>query len=188
MNFLGARQSFRPHPDRCPGAPGGNEQAERAPCQRQQNALGQKLPDQAPRTRSERGAYRQFSGPPRRAGQKQIRDVGAGDQQYKAHGGKQHQQKRPNISNHIFFQRDEGDARILIDIRIYLAQVRRDAAHVRFRLLQGDSWRQPSHGIHAQAGPPVAEQRIAPIRAARCASVGGMPARVFSSISISRWE
>ena len=59
-----------------------DDDAERAADRREQQALGQQLPDQPPARRAERQPDRHLFLPGRRARQQQVRDVGADDQQH----------------------------------------------------------------------------------------------------------
>ena len=62
--------------------------------QRQHDALGQELPDDADAAGAEGGADGHLALPCRRAGQQQVGDVRAGYQQHEADGGPQHEQRR----------------------------------------------------------------------------------------------
>ena len=76
--------------------PARHEQAERAPEQRQEQALREQLPHQAATAGAEGEADRDLPLPARGAGQEQVADVGAGDQQHQADDRHQDRQ-RPRV-------------------------------------------------------------------------------------------
>jgi hypothetical protein len=67
------------------------QQSERATGRPEQGGLGQELPHQPAAAGAQRDARRQLPLARGRAGQHQVRDVGAGDQQHQRHRGQQHQ-------------------------------------------------------------------------------------------------
>ena len=74
----------RPEGDDRPRHPIRDEQPGGAGEQREEQALGQELADEAAARRAERQPDRHLVTPGRRARQQQVRDVGAGDQQHQA--------------------------------------------------------------------------------------------------------
>ena len=75
------------------------DQAEHASRQRQHDALGEQLPDDAAARAADRGADGDFPPPAGRPHQQQIGDVGAGDQQHQADGAGQHHQRLAGVSH-----------------------------------------------------------------------------------------
>ena len=71
--------------------------AERAADERQQHALGQQLPDQLAAGRAQRQPHRDFPLAHEPAGNQQVRDIGAGDQQDEADHPHQDDQRRREI-------------------------------------------------------------------------------------------
>ena len=69
---------------------------------RQEHALSQHLPHQLPAARTKRRAHRQLLAPRDRAGQLQIRDIGAGDEQNARDRGQQQVQALPVIAHSRF--------------------------------------------------------------------------------------
>ena len=80
------------------------------PEQRQQQALDQQLPHEAPARRAERRADGDLAPPHRRAREQQVRHVGAGDEEHHGHGAGQREEERPRFADHEALQRNEPDA------------------------------------------------------------------------------
>ena len=82
----------------------GEQQAERASGQRQDQALTQHLKHQTPASRAERGADGDFLGAHRRADQQQVGHVRAGDQDQDADGRHQRQEGGAAVADHLLVQ------------------------------------------------------------------------------------
>jgi len=75
-----------------------------------QDALGEKLADQAQTAGAERSAHGHLSLAPGGAGEQQVGNVGAGDEQDERHGAEQHKQGGAGLAYDFFTQLDEPDA------------------------------------------------------------------------------
>ena len=91
-----------------------------------QDALGEKLEDDASAGRAERGADGDFFSPRGETGEQKIRDIRASDEQHAADGGEQREQHRPLRADQIFMERDHAHAGLcvhLVGIRGLVAPV-----------------------------------------------------------------
>ena len=79
-----------PAPTSSPASAAGN---------REQNALGEQLPDDAPTARTERAPHREFAMPRRRARERQVREVHARDEQQESDGAHEYEQPRANAGD-----------------------------------------------------------------------------------------
>ena len=75
-----------------------DEQPEHAAGERQHDALGQQLPDDAAARSADRGADRDLAPAAGGAHEQQVGDVGAGDQQHEADGAAVDQQRRLDVA------------------------------------------------------------------------------------------
>ena len=106
---LAARSAFRPAQARpSPSA---------APASAEHHALGEELAHQPPALGAEAGAHRDLPPPPLGAGEHQVGDVGAGDEQHEADGAEQEQQRRARVAHHLLVQREE-DHRVRLWVRV----------------------------------------------------------------------
>ena len=69
--------------------------------EREQRALGEQLAHQPAASGAERRADRQLAIAPQQARERQVRDVGARDQQHQAGRPEQDQQHRPRVARHL---------------------------------------------------------------------------------------
>ena len=97
-NFRGARQLRRQDAKRDARGPSREEQAQRAASDRQQNAFGEQLANQAAAAGAQGGANRKFSRASRGARQQEIRDIDARDQQHESDRAEQQHQERLHVS------------------------------------------------------------------------------------------
>ena len=118
---------------------------------RQHHAFGQQLPDQPRALRAQREPDRHFSPTLRRAGEQQVRDVDARDQQ---HDPDDDHQDRRELHDEVgtlpvriqprVEQRNRRRAPSLVVDRKRLFEIGKDRAQVRPRLLERDARLQPS--------------------------------------------
>jgi hypothetical protein len=87
-------------------APGRDQQPHRAAERRQHQALGEELAHEPQAAPAHGGADRDFAVARGGAGEQQVRDVGATDQQHEAHRAEQHEQRGPYLPHHSLRQRD----------------------------------------------------------------------------------
>ena len=115
---------------------------QRAAAQREQNAFGQKLTDDAPRTGAQRGADRNFFLAGHGARQQQIGHVGAGDQQDAGDRAEQDQQGAARVADHLLLQRDDAESQAAIGrivLRMIVAQAGGERIHFGLGLGRGDA-------------------------------------------------
>ena len=86
-----------------------HEHAGAAAEQRQEQALDQQLPHEAPARRAERRPDGDLAPPYRRAREQQVRHVGAGDEEHHGHGAGEGDEERPRIADHEALQGNELD-------------------------------------------------------------------------------
>ena len=83
----------------------GQEHAQRAPDEAQQDALGQNEPDQTARTRAQRDTYGRIDGSRLCPLLKKARDVHAPDQQNETHRPQKDQQRPSRVADDLLLQR-----------------------------------------------------------------------------------
>src|SRR5262245_7975287 len=127
------------------------EQSESCAREREQNAFGQKLPDQSGPARAQRQPHPDLVAPGGAARQEQVRDVGAGNQQDDAHDGHENEQRRSiSLAETLETFRERHDAEsglppLRLCFRIgtcwecSLDEAWRHSRQTRAALLQGDT-------------------------------------------------
>ena len=134
-----------------------------APADREQQALGQQQPRHAPARRAERQAHGQLALPRRRAREKQIREIRAGDEQDQADGPEQHERRGPDIPEQRRrpWRRRQPPVLVLRKLRLLgLLDAPGDRVELRVRLRERRVRRKPRQNVEL---PDVARngQRIA---------------------------
>ncbi len=132
---------------------------------RQQRALDQQLADDAPARRAQRDADGHFARAAGRSREQQVRDVGAGDQEYeadRAHQRQEHQLDRPAV--HAIVERHDARADVLVGIGIIASQFSRDGVHLCLRLRHRDAVAQPAEDIQGRAGIALLFQELRRVR------------------------
>ena len=112
---------------------------------------------------SQRGTNREFAGPPCGAREKQVGDVGTGNEQDEADGAEQDEQDSPDISYHVRLERHQCDAGAFVGFGISRGKIFSNAVHVRAGLLDADAGFQPPDGVHTHSDATVAKGRIIPL-------------------------
>ena len=136
----------------------------KAPPARASSTLSvRQLPDHAALARAHGGANGHLSAARRGAGQQQIGDVGAGDQEHKADRAQQHQESGPHVPHDFLRQRPHVDAVLGIRLGIGLRELRGHAVHVGLRLLSGHPGLQASHGAQTGMRLARARQHVVPL-------------------------
>ncbi len=87
----------------------GHEHTAAAANERQQQALDQQLPHEAPARRAERRPDGDLPPPHRRAREQQVRHVGARDEEHHGHGAGEGDEEGPRIADHEALQGEETD-------------------------------------------------------------------------------
>ena len=123
----------------------GYQRLQPSPCQecpyrraahRQDQAFYQQLTKQSPAVRAQRGADRELLLPGRRAGQQQIRDVAAPNQQQQSHRGQYNEKSSLELAHHEVRQRLQVHGEMLwIILGVHFCQPVGHDRKVRFRFL-----------------------------------------------------
>ena len=140
------------------GADPGEQQADRAGEERQDDALGQGLADEARPGRAERGAHGVLGASRGGAGEDEIGDVRARDQQDEPDRPEQQPQGSfGGPADDAIGQRVGDDAERGVGRRILLAELRGDGVHLGARRLDRGPWRQAAEDDEpiGAAGPFV---------------------------------
>ena len=135
--LLEARHAVGRGRDERADAPGGKRKPRRRGDQREDEALGEELPDHAAAAGAERGANRHLPGPRGPARQKQVGDVAAGDQQNEADGPEEDEEPLPVVADELFHHRRDREAQLRIVFREALAEVGGEPRELRLRLPTG---------------------------------------------------
>ena len=156
LDFIESREIVRAERTDCVQPPIGKQESERAAHEGQQQVLGDQLADQAHFSGAQGGANSDLPFSHRGAGEKQVGDVGAGNQEDKRDCPQQHEERWTNVPNELLFQRDEVDApsaeRAVGDVVGILAgKLRRKAVHFRGGLRERDSGLEPREHIQVVA-------------------------------------
>ena len=114
--------------------------SQRAADERQHDALGQQLPDDAPPAGAERRAHRQLARADRRAREQQVGDVGAADQQHESDDAEEQHRREPQIAaDQRVVHRFERHAAALVGLGKLARETVRDGAQVGFGRLDRDA-------------------------------------------------
>ncbi len=114
--------------------------------QGEQEAFGKQLNEDGPRSCPQRAADGQLFLPGHAAGQQEIGDVDAGDQEHKSDRAQQQPQGQLSLlGQEVVFQRLDPRAPSLVALRILLRDVGGDRVHIGLRLLDGDARLQSAH-------------------------------------------
>ena len=143
-HFLHARQVRRRQRDQRLHAPAHHDQPQQASGQCQQQTLRQRLLHQARPSGAERRPHRQFLLPAHAARQDEVGDVDASHQQDHRDTAGQDQQRRADVTHHLFVQRVDRGRPPLVGVGIRLFQARCGRGQSRARLLDADARLQPA--------------------------------------------
>jgi hypothetical protein len=115
---------------------------------RQDQTFDQQLPDETPASGAERRTDPHFALTGGRAGQQQVRDIRAGNQQHDADGPEQHQHPGPGRrTDQIILKRTHADEPVLVPDRMRLLERRGNLVHLGLRLFHRDAWFQPGDAL-----------------------------------------
>ena len=132
-DVLDARQVGRQERHEGVDRPRRGDEAERAADGEERRDLGRRLRDQPSARGAERRAHRQLALTRQRAGEQQVRQVRAADQQHRRDGGEQHIQRPPDGGHGVGQHRHDLGIGPLVHARILARELRRDRRHVRLR-------------------------------------------------------
>ena len=102
--------------------------------EREQQAFGQQLTDDAAAACAEGASHQHFLLASERARQQQVRDVGARDQQDEADGADQDRDRLAYVAHDLLAQRDDAEGQAAvggIEIRMVAAEARGERVHFR---------------------------------------------------------
>ena len=111
---------------------------------REENALGEELAHEPHSFRAECGADRDFASSARRAGEQEVRDVRARDEQHEPDRTEQHEQRRPHASHDDAVHCVDLNAAVPLLVGKIVPDALCDGRHLRGR----------RSGIHARLEPP----------------------------------
>jgi len=159
-----ARHLGRRRSDEQVHTPAGQQGAGSPARQRQDHALDQRLADEPPARRAERGPNRQLPLARGRPGEHQVGDVGAGDEQHERHGAEDDENRPPGAADHLLHQRHHRRAPPGVKGRIVQLELMRDAGHFGLGALDRDAILEPAerHRVAARARAirPVERHRL----------------------------
>jgi len=131
---------------------------------REQEAFGRKLPQQAEPTRSHGDAGCHFPFSIDGASEHQVRHVRAGDQQHQRQGAEKYEERGTNVSHHLLVKRLNGDPEPTVVLGIVAIEPRGERLHVRPRPGERHAVFQPTDDLERDATPSA---RVRGIRAQR---------------------
>ena len=121
--LLEARHAVRRGGDERADSPGREREPRGGGDQREDEALGEELPDHPAATGAERGANRHFPGPRGPAREQQVGDVAARDEQDEADRAEQDEQALPVVADELLHQRRDREGQLRIVFREALAEI-----------------------------------------------------------------
>src|SRR5204862_239442 len=130
---------------------------------REHDALGQKLPDQAASSGAERRADRHFLLSYSAAREKKVGDIRASNQQNSGDGGKQHDQRELEVVHQELLKRPYARRSIGVRFRIRDAKAAGDRRELCLRLLERHAGAEVPDGIKksgAAFGHPLRDERF----------------------------
>ena len=101
-------------------SPGGKQRSHGAAQERQENAFGDELAHDASAVRAQSGANGQLRPPGDGAGQQQIREVGASDEQHERDRAEQQQQRGAHLAGDALLQSNQVEGGVRLGIRVEL--------------------------------------------------------------------
>ena len=162
-DFAGARKSFGQSGDDGFGAVNSEQQTERAADASEKQAFGEELAKHAKATGTEGDADGEFAGSAHGAGEKKIRDVGAGNEEQEADRGEKNDEQGLDVADDVVFQRDEDDAFVFVGFGIFLREMLRDGVHIGLRLHDGDAGFETADDVSAEVHAAIAEGEVGPL-------------------------
>ena len=137
-----------------------DEEAGAAAKERQHDTLGSQLPNDSLSSRTERGPHRDLALARNGAGQQQVREVGAREEQDAQRGTAQRQQEQTRFARELVAQMENADPRVLELLRIFLYELRVDDLRFTRSVVERYTGAQPTEHLEQIIGP-VGEQRCA---------------------------
>src|SRR5712692_2609130 len=125
-NFFDARQRIRQSGNDGAHTQFGQEEADGAASNTEQDALGQQLANHARSAGTEGGADGKFASAASRAGEEQVSHVGAGDEKHEADRPQEDEEDAAHIADNISLKGNECYAGALVGIGISGSEVLRD--------------------------------------------------------------
>ena len=110
-------------------------------------ALGEKLADDAAPARAEGETHRDLPAAGGRAGEEQVCDVDAGDQQDESHGGQQRHQRRAAVAKQGLLQAAHRHGPVGLERGIQIVDALFDRGELRGRLFRGGAGLQASERV-----------------------------------------
>ena len=129
---------LRLHADENLDPPNGKQQPETGAEQTEHHAFSEKLPDQPAAAGAECGANGHFRLARGRAGEQQVGDVDAGNQEHEAYGAEQHEYRPADVAHHRLEQRDSGEVQPCVRVRVLGRKLLTDGLNFGGNLLRRD--------------------------------------------------
>ena len=114
------------------------QQTDRAPGRGEDQRLDDQLLEHAAAASAEGGADGDFLPPGQGAGEQQISDVRAGDQEDECNRGQQDDERHPDVADQHLLKRDDRRAPAGVLLRVLVFEARRDLRQLGIRLRQRD--------------------------------------------------
>ena len=131
---------------------------------REHQAFGQHLAHQAAALGAERGAQADLALARRAARQQQVGDVDAGDEQHQRDRADQREQRRAQLADQLFLQREDHHRAAGIELRLFLLELGVDGSACRRRPARTTPRRAVARSRTSCRGrsPPAAARAFAP--------------------------
>ena len=128
----------------------GDQQAGQPARAGEQERLGEELPHQPGGAGADGGADRHLAAPADGAGEQEVRDVGAGDEQHEADGADEDPQRTADLADDLLAQRHDAERQLpvgRIDGGMLAAEARRQRVHPRLGRRGRDAGRQAREDV-----------------------------------------
>ena len=140
MDLSRARDRFRDERDEEIGPPEREKQSADAANSRQKHAFDEQLPDDSAAARPERGAEGHFLPPNGGAGEEEVGDIRARDQEYAADGAEQDIKSARDFAHHVLAQGSRPGAEAGVGFRILPREPGRDGSQLSIGLRDANAW------------------------------------------------
>ena len=157
------RQRRRQEQEQSAEPPPGEQYADGAGNQRQRDAFDELFSDEPASTRTEGVPNAELALSCRRPNEQQIRDIGAGDEQYEADRREQYEQRRAHAADELVAEREDPYGPAGVEVGILLGNLRGDRVQIGFGLLARDPIIQPPDHREALAFthlPPFGREHV----------------------------
>src|SRR5262249_1370120 len=127
---------------------------------REEQALGEHLADEAAAARAERDADRELALPDRRPREEEVRDVGAGDEQHEPNCADEKKERRPGVARQELAQPRDAAGPVGVALWVDDPEALDDAGHLGARLLEPGAWRQSTVDLEEVTAAQRTDRRV----------------------------